>query len=250
MTQSIIYHAADILATIFESFCYFYMISSYVDHKKNAVKIIVIYGVFTILVRIMTLSPVMPIIIKTMLLPVILVLLYRLFYSADMTSVGLISLLFALIMADVESLLISIFRLLSVEIFIEVDGIVWAALWLNLVAHVCMFAVAYIVRSTVLNRYFKITALTNKIVLIVVLYVMLAIVGYFISASDDIETSFLAFIGLSIILFWVIISTQKQIMLQMEKDQQKQEYNILKQQYSYYQDKQRDEERDATSTMT
>ena len=237
----------DILATAFEGFCFYYLLSMMVDHKKDYKKITVIYGLYVLLVFVLTLIGMQNYTLKSTIQVIYYMVVYKILYSEKISKVGFCYVFYALILSSNEFICILFYsRLLGVHPLLDLH-IPWVLPSLYLFAHSTLFIMVYLYRKFVLKKTEKISSQINMwpflIAATIIVFISHSLFTYHEEASTGLGEIMFTFAGILFITTMMYYYILNYSLTDEKKEKEQMKVTILEQQYSYYLDKVREEER-------
>lgn len=247
--MQVFYHIINAISTNFYYLCLFILLSNIVDHKKQRLKTLFIYIGLNIITTIMT-ETLVPVIVKVLIENIYITIMYRSLLSKKTAAVAMHSTYFWFFCAGVQEHLIIFFcKINHIVPWVEVGhGVQLGKARILLISTLLMFVFTLFVKY-ILKPFSEV--MENRDIWI------LAVSGFIFNCLCEVLNQMfyryeeggtlifgilsivgVAFVGMAFcIFFYRFLYSEKQ---QREKQIQ---VEVLEQQFAYYQDKQKDEER-------
>lgn len=243
------YIIIDLLATIFETFCCYYLLSIIIDHKVNKAKIIFICSLQTLLVFTLTFVFDMQSMLKMFITILFICITYKLLFSTTIVKTGICIILYFICLTLSENITLLILQRLNINLWIDVNGILMANYRLYLYAHIIFFLLIYLFRNKILIRFSKLPDEMNTwAILLSAIFILIfceILYNYFMYMEKYfyIVSSIIMFAGILFITIILYFYMSKFLLFKAKEEQDHIKMEVLKQQFKYYKERAREEER-------
>lgn len=245
--MQIFYHAVNTLGTTSFYFCLLCLLSNIVDHKKYIAKTILIYCGLELITCIMTETSVM-VFAKVYIQIIYIVIMYRLLLTEKAATVSMYITCFWFFYISQENITILLCRIFNISPFVSVNG-VRLGKWQVVLISALYALVLTLVLKRILKPFSKIMEKRDMWFLTIagfVLFCLCQIVLLLFFREEDnyyYLVGTFAIIGLAVIGFMLYMFSVRTLYLEQREREERMKVEILEKQFSYYQEKQKDEEK-------